>query len=172
MPERLVKGYTLKMVAPDCFPGAGWWRAHAELEEDISGVLPYLNAELEGCRYDPGADTLIWSGGNARFALRPRDIAVAPVESNEQARSLIDEIIETVNETWGRRSEIEPDFRGNKPLPSVLEIFKALPGTNCRECGYATCMAFAAALRSGETEPSECPYFSERAFEELTSPEP
>ncbi len=44
-----------------------------------------------------------------------------------------------------------------------LQIQKLLPGTNCRECGSNTCMAFAMKLASKKAELSECPYASDEA---------
>jgi 4Fe-4S ferredoxin len=38
-----------------------------------------------------------------------------------------------------------------------MEILKLLPMTNCKACGYATCMAYAAALREGEISLEDCP---------------
>lgn len=46
---------------------------------------------------------------------------------------------------------------------SGLEIFKLLPKTNCKECGQATCMAFAMQLASGKAELDQCPYVSDEA---------
>ncbi|MFP3868530.1 MAG: acetyl-CoA decarbonylase/synthase complex subunit gamma [Desulfobacteraceae bacterium] len=48
-----------------------------------------------------------------------------------------------------------------------IEIFKMLPKTNCKECGYPTCLAFAMALASGKAELAACPYVSEEAKEKL-----
>jgi acetyl-CoA decarbonylase/synthase complex subunit gamma len=48
-----------------------------------------------------------------------------------------------------------------------IEIFKMLPKTNCKECGYPTCLAFAMALASGKAELEACPYVSEEAKEKL-----
>jgi hypothetical protein len=46
-----------------------------------------------------------------------------------------------------------------KRLLQILDLMKMLPRTNCRECGHATCMAFATfVLREGE-EPGKCPYW-------------
>ena len=39
---------------------------------------------------------------------------------------------------------------------SPIEIYRALPGTNCKECGEANCMAFAAKLVNREATLSEC----------------
>ncbi len=50
---------------------------------------------------------------------------------------------------------------------SAVEIFKLLPKTNCRECGFSTCLAFASNLLGGKIELSACPYVSEDAKEKL-----
>jgi acetyl-CoA decarbonylase/synthase complex subunit gamma len=48
-----------------------------------------------------------------------------------------------------------------------IEIFKMLPKTNCKECGYPTCLAFAMALATGKAELDACPYVSDEAKEKL-----
>lgn len=42
-------------------------------------------------------------------------------------------------------------------LPSPIEVQKLLPGTNCKECGLPSCMAFAIKLLKGEKSVSQCP---------------
>ncbi len=44
-----------------------------------------------------------------------------------------------------------------------LEIFKKLPKTNCRDCGYPTCLAFAMKLAAGQESLDKCPHVSEEA---------
>jgi len=147
------------MVRPACHPGSVTWTAKAHLEDDIGGVLPYLNAELEGADYQHESKVLIWHDGTRKHAFRPREIAVAPMENRAEAARLIEDVIRRVNATWRRRERIEPKFE-RRELPSVLEIYKLLPRTNCKECGAPTCMAFANHLRQGETGPSQCPHLS------------
>ena len=48
-----------------------------------------------------------------------------------------------------------------------IEIFKLLPKTNCKECGFPTCLAFAMALAAGKTELAKCPHVSEDAKAKL-----
>ncbi len=48
-----------------------------------------------------------------------------------------------------------------------IQIYKLLPKTNCKECGYVTCMAFAMKLATGQEELSKCPYASEEAKKQL-----
>ena len=46
---------------------------------------------------------------------------------------------------------------------SGLEIYKLLPKTNCKECGFPTCLAFAMKLAAKQAELAACPYVSEEA---------
>ena len=48
-----------------------------------------------------------------------------------------------------------------------IQIFKLLPQTNCKECGAATCLAFAMNLAAGKAELDSCPYVSDEAREKL-----
>ncbi len=50
---------------------------------------------------------------------------------------------------------------------SGLAIYKLLPKTNCKECGYPTCLAFAMKLAAKQAELSDCPYVSEEAKQAL-----
>jgi len=44
-----------------------------------------------------------------------------------------------------------------------LEIYKLLPQTNCKECSYPTCLAFAMKLAAKQAELKACPYVTEEA---------
>lgn len=56
---------------------------------------------------------------------------------------------------------------------SGMQIYKLLPRTNCKECGYPTCLAFAMKLAAKQAELSACPYVSEESkarLEEAAQP--
>ncbi len=48
-----------------------------------------------------------------------------------------------------------------------IEIYKFLPKTNCKECGFPTCLAFAMKLAQGQAELSKCPDVSDEAKQAL-----
>jgi acetyl-CoA decarbonylase/synthase, CODH/ACS complex subunit gamma len=50
---------------------------------------------------------------------------------------------------------------------SGLEIFKKLPKTNCKDCGFPTCLAFAMQLAAGKVELEKCPHVSDEVKESL-----
>jgi len=52
-------------------------------------------------------------------------------------------------------------------LNNPLELYKLLPKSNCKLCGVATCLAFAAEVIKGQKPLSECPHLKSNIIEEL-----
>ena len=50
---------------------------------------------------------------------------------------------------------------------SGIQIYKMLPQTNCKECGFPTCLAFAMKLAAKQVELSTCPYVSDASKKQL-----
>lgn len=50
---------------------------------------------------------------------------------------------------------------------SGIQIYKMLPQTNCKECGFPTCLAFAMKLAAKQVELAACPYVSEESKAKL-----
>ena len=48
-----------------------------------------------------------------------------------------------------------------------IQILKYLPKTNCKECGFSTCMAFAMKVASGQADIDVCPYIDPKIKEEI-----
>ena len=44
-----------------------------------------------------------------------------------------------------------------------MEVYKLLPGTNCKQCGQPTCYTFALKLTLGQIELTDCPVLQEPA---------
>jgi acetyl-CoA decarbonylase/synthase complex subunit gamma len=52
---------------------------------------------------------------------------------------------------------------------SGLQIYKLLPKTNCKDCGFPTCLAFAMKLAAKQVELDACPHVSDEAKEALSA---
>jgi len=50
---------------------------------------------------------------------------------------------------------------------SGIQIYKLLPHTNCKECGFPTCLAFAMKLAAKQVELSACPYVTPESKAQL-----
>jgi len=48
-----------------------------------------------------------------------------------------------------------------------IQILKALPKTNCKKCGFSTCMAFAMKVAAGQADINACPYVDPALKEEI-----
>ena len=119
--DQLIRGFELRMVTPECFPTSPVWRVEVTLYDDISEVLPYLSAELQGADYNHDAKVLIWEDRNRGYAFRPRDIRFAPIEDREEAWKVANDIVSTVNDIWSRRHEVKPSFE-RKKIPQICWI--------------------------------------------------
>ncbi len=51
---------------------------------------------------------------------------------------------------------------------SGIQIYKLLPQTNCKDCGFPTCLAFAMKLAAKQVELSTCPHVSDEAKSQLS----
>jgi ArsR family metal-binding transcriptional regulator len=154
--EKLIDKYDIELAEAACHVGAAYYGALVNLPDDISAVFPYLNALVEKARYDHDNEVLILEREGQKYAFRPCEIRVAEVRDLSHAREVAREIVEWVNGIWQDRDSITPSYRERKQ-PPVMEVFKLLPRTNCGQCGYTTCMAFAAAVSRGTAKPEDCP---------------
>ena len=131
--------------------------AIATFQADISPVFPYLNAELGGWDYNrPNQVLLLKLSAGKWITLHASEIAIRGIRDLEEAHALLRWITGQINDIYERREQLEPRYTSQAGL-KVMEILKLLPMTNCKACGYATCMAYAAALREGEITPDDCP---------------
>jgi ArsR family metal-binding transcriptional regulator len=137
----------------------------SQFDKDISGVMPYLNATVRGAVYTPNIPTLGFQNGQRMVTLYGTRLAVGKTDEIVDTWRTMAWVKDLVNETWSRRDTIEPCME-ERAKPQPLEIFKRLPGTNCRDCGEPTCMAFAARLSRGEAALGECPHIYLAEYEE------
>lgn len=157
----LIKNYDLEVTSPPCEPGAERFNAIARLVVDIGEVLPYLNATWKGAIYDHKAQFLTWRMGGRGISVRPYEIAVSNLKDRDEAADVIERLVKMINRTWERRAEIEPSTIKRERL-KAFEVYKLLPGGNCKACGQPTCFIFANKLVAGEVEIEQCsPLFTE-----------
>jgi len=151
----LLRSYTYEVSLPECNPSAETVNAIAELSDDIREVLPYINARVKGGVYNHEAGTLrfLWEG--KAITLFPRRIAIAKLSGREEAEQVLEWLKDFINATWENRHQIEPSYRKGNEV-KLLDVYKLLSGTNCKECGEPTCMAFAVKLIGQQADVRDC----------------
>ncbi len=140
--------------------------AIATFAADISPSFPFVNAELGGWDYDQTNQVLLLKLSDGKWiTLHPHKIAMRGIKDLDEAHALLAWIQGQINDIYARRETITPRYVSQAGL-KIMEILKLLPLTNCKACGYPTCMAYAAALREGETSLKDCPPLWEDKYRE------
>ena len=152
----LIEEYDLEVASVPCEPGSEYLGAIVRLNVDIGPFLPYLNRTLSGAVYSDKAPSLAWKKGGRSIAFWPYKIAIGHLEDRTQAEKVARGLVDLVNRTWERRSELSPDYEMHR-RPGPLELYKLLPRTNCRACGQPTCYTFALKLAMGQVRLADCP---------------
>ena len=130
----------------------------------LDGVLPYL-ATLPGViAFNPKTLTLTFRRPRGFMTLYPEKVYITQVNDSQQGLELLAALVEAVNATWENRAELVAVTAARR-APRWLDIWTLLPQTNCKLCGEATCMAFAAALLQQTRGLAECqPLISDPSF--------
>lgn len=156
----LLNSYKINRVLP-CLADPEKIRVIADISGEIYEAFPYLNTVLKGCIYNHPALTLTIKKDGKLFTLHAHHITLAKIEDEKEAEEILAWLKDLINETYEKRDRIEPNYSMAAEL-KALDIFKLLPGTNCKKCGELTCLAFAVKLVGRDTEITECdPLFSE-----------
>jgi len=160
----LLQDYKITRVGRS-FCNPEWVAVKAELSDDISEVLPYLNAVIENAVYTPQAPNLNFKMGIGAISLMPRELSVGQVRCEEDGTKILDYVKRLINDTWERRKSITPAYKRKWEI-KAKDILDFLPRTNCRECGLPTCFAFAVALLKGQEHLQDCSALSKPEFAE------
>ena len=162
----ILTGYTKRLTRPECNHEFESLHCIAELDDDISEVLPYLNAELGGTHYVVDPPQVMFHHQGRIIKVSGKEIAINALTDEAQADQILTWLVNEINEAWANRESIEPRYKG-KDRPILMEILKRLPKTNCKACGQPTCMVFAAQVVEGGRTPSQCPELSPEKRDEL-----
>ena len=152
----LLKGYRKEIFRPDCNPAFESVHCIAHLDQDISAVLPYLNAVLGGFEYLKDPPAVIFKNQGKMITVQNRQIAINALKDDAEADKILAWLKREINAAWENRGSIEPSYEG-APKPNFVEILRLLPKTNCKECGESTCMVFATRVADGVKAPGDCP---------------
>lgn len=137
-----------------------------EPSQPLSDVIPYL-ATLPGIiSYNPETLTLTFRRSSGFMTLYPDKVNITQVKDTKEGLELLKALVDAINATWEQRAELVAVTAARR-APRWLDILTLLPQTNCKQCGEATCMAFAAALQQHKRQVIEClPLVSDPAFDD------
>src|SRR4030043_1198874 len=156
----LLNSYKITCILP-CIADPEKIRVIAEVSDEIHEVFPYLNAIIKGCIHNHPALTLTIRNEEKLITLHANHVTMTLIEDEKEAQEILDWLKDLINETYQNRDLIEPNYsEGDHLKPS--DIQRLLPGTNCKKCGFRSCLAFAFKLVDQKIEVVKClPLFSQ-----------
>ena len=151
----LLSGYTKEIFRPTCNSSFQSVHCYAHLQDDIQGVMSYLNTVLGGSDYTHDPPSVLFQIHGRLIAVYPRKIAINALKDEAEADKVLEWLKTQINDTWEKRHEIKPTY-GVLPKPQPIEVIKLLPRTNCGDCGQPTCVVFAFLVTQGAKGPEDC----------------
>lgn len=121
----------------------------------LDEVLPYLATLPNVIAYNPDQHTLTFRRQAGFLTIYPEKIYITQVRDNEEGSELLKALVDAINTTWTHREKLVP-VTTRRTTPRPLDVYALLPQTNCKQCGEATCMAFAFALLQQRRTLAEC----------------
>jgi ArsR family metal-binding transcriptional regulator len=149
-----INGIKITHVLP-CIADPEKIRFIAYFDKNVSEVFPHMNKILDGAIYNHEGKTLTIKKDGRLITLHPNKLAATKVTDEEDAHQIINWVKDKVNYCYENKDSIEPSFERRQKL-SALDIYKLIPGTNCKTCGELTCMTFAVKLSEEEISVMRC----------------
>lgn len=132
--------------------------------QPLSDVIPYLATLPSVISYNPETLTLTFRRQPGFMTLYPDKVYITQLKDANEGLELLKALVDAINATWEHRAELVASNTARR-APGWLDILTLLPQTNCKLCGEATCMAFAAALLQQKRRVMEClPLVSDPGF--------
>ncbi|HHH82298.1 MAG TPA: hypothetical protein ENL35_04860, partial [Chloroflexi bacterium] len=159
----LLDNYRIKLQLPPCNPSAETLAAIVDVEDDLTDLQPYINAEMGPGVFDPDQHVLRLNRGGRAIVFHPHQIAISKLKDEAEAEAVFRAVRDHVRSIAERRDQIEPSCRSLGEV-SALEVYKLLPQTKCKACGQPTCYIFASKLVMGHVKLEACPVLQEPQY--------
>ncbi|MCC7355657.1 MAG: hypothetical protein IT330_18100 [Anaerolineae bacterium] len=163
MSDALIENMALIRTMP-CLAEPGKIVVVGRPDRPIAAVEPFLNALLPNViTYNPQAGVMALRRKPGFITLYPDQVMITQVKDTQEGLELLAALKDLLNQVWAQREEIAPHAAPRRQA-RPLDVYALLPGTNCRACNEATCMAFAFALIQSQRRPEECPSLADPVF--------
>jgi ArsR family metal-binding transcriptional regulator len=125
-------------------------------DRSLGEVIPYLATLPSVIAYNPETLTLTFRRQPGFLTLYPDKVYITQVKDADAGLEVLAALIDAINATWENRDELTAVTKSRR-APRHLDIWELLPRTNCKQCGEATCLAFAVSLIQQQRSLDECP---------------
>lgn len=148
---------------------AGVMMAYFDFSTDIEFLFPYINAVARDAQLHENPSHIRFTFNDVTCVLHPKRGMASPLDDRDDAKDFMVKLVDFLNDILFRMDQITARHKFFTQT-AAIEILKLLPQTNCNECGFKTCMAFAAMLGRQQTIPGRCPHICKPVQEKAVFP--
>jgi len=154
MSAAFLESITLARTLP-CLAEPGKIIVVGSPSRSLADAIPYLATLPNVIIYNPHTLSLTLRRQPGLISLDPEHVRITQVMDAAEGIELLGALTAAINATWDHRAELSA-ATGLRRAPRPLDVWALLPQTNCKECGEATCMAFAFGLVQHRHAVREC----------------
>jgi len=103
----------------------------AYFDKNVSEILPYLNAVVEGAIYNHLIHTLTIKKEGRLITIHPNKIVASKILDEKDAKEIIEWLKKEINYCYENKNSIEPSYERRHRL-TALDIYKLLPGKSVK----------------------------------------
>lgn len=138
-------------------------------DDDLTFLFPYINAIASEAELYDNPNIVRFVFDKVYCVVYPERCIATPLKDREHAKEFREKLFVFLNEIVEKKNDIIPKFKVFQKIP-VTDIIKLLPKNNCKDCGFNSCMTFAAMLSKQQVHPSKCPHIGLPINEQVTYP--
>ncbi|MDG6242998.1 MAG: (Fe-S)-binding protein [Methanolobus sp.] len=144
-----------------CIADNSKYRIIARMEPPLDGAVKLLEPLFPRARYSENLGVLIIQKGSIIITVYSTgNVTMTMISDTDEAEEILNDLMKSINDAIGKGIKAPP---ADKARVDHNEIYKYLPGTNCRICGEQSCYSFAIRLMAKETTLNKCtPLHEER----------
>lgn len=143
--------------------------AEFDFSKNIKFLFPYINAVVKKAKLFDNPSHIRFHFDHTLCVLHPDRGLASPFDDNEDARDFMVKFMAFLNDIYQQKDQIHPRHKLFSQT-ATTHILKLLPQTNCNDCGFKTCLAFAAMLGNQQTIPGRCPHIGKPMQEKAIFP--
>ena len=145
-----------------CIADPSKLRVIANMAPPLGGILKILEPFFPRGRYLDRTRSLIIQKEEIIITIYSTGkVGMGMIKNENEAREVLENLRTTINEAI--KKGVAPPPR-EKVRVELMEIYKYLPQTNCRECGEQGCYSFAIRLMAGQVSLDRCTPLNEPGY--------
>ncbi|MFH0825181.1 MAG: (Fe-S)-binding protein [Pseudomonadota bacterium] len=131
-------------------------RIEISFYSDVAYLIPIMARLIRGGAFRPDVPVLAFEEEHRLVVITRNGMVISRADDLLDFRIILRTAVDFFLQAFDLRFTVAPAVESRHGL-GAMEIFKRLPGIDCRECGLDGCMEFATTIITGRMRIQRCP---------------